>query len=82
MVSSPTGLPTLLFGPLWVDYRISPAPGSGTATLLSAVLWMPFPSGFLGAARRYVLAWGDVLMMRKQLYTLSRLAEGTATART
>lgn len=70
------GLPTFLFGALWVDYRISPSAGTGPATLLSAVLWMPPPSGLLGASRRYALAWGDVLMMRKQLRTLSRLAEG------
>lgn len=69
------GLPTLLFGALWVDYRLSPAPGPRSTTLLSAVLWMPHPPGPLGAVRRYLLAWGDVLMMRKQLRTLSRLAE-------
>lgn len=67
------GPPTLLFGAIEVDYRIEPGPV--TDSLLSAVLWMPPLPGPLGAARRYLLAWGDALMMRKQLRTLSRLAE-------
>lgn len=67
------GPPTLLFGAITGEYRLTPAPGAGT--LLSVVLWMPPLPGPAGGLRRDLLAWGDVLMMRKQLRTLSRLAE-------
>ena len=69
------GLPTRLFGAITVRYAIVPLP-SGRA-LLRGDLWMPPIGSRWGRARRYLLAWGDLLMMRKQLRTLAALAETT-----
>lgn len=68
------GMPRRVFGDITVEYRIDPITGS--TTRLSAMLWLPPIGGAAGRLRRYLLAWGDVLMMRRQLLTLSRLAEG------
>lgn len=67
------GLPTLLFGALALRYDVITLPGS--RSLLQASLWWPRPPGPFGTLRRYLLAWGDVLMMRRQLLTLRALAE-------
>lgn len=78
------GWPTRVFGAITVRYVIEPlAQGESR---LSAVLWMPPVGRWLGRARRYLLAWGDVIMMRKQLRVLTahaeRLTPSRATPRT
>jgi hypothetical protein len=69
------GWSTTLFGAITVRYRID-QPSTGE-TRLSAQLQMPPVPGPLGGLRRYLLAWGDVVMMRKQLRVLSRLASNS-----
>lgn len=68
-----------IFGDITVRYDIEPVVDSRSR--LRAILWMPSPGGPLGGMRRYLLAWGDLLMMRKQLLVLRVLAEGTPGAR-
>lgn len=77
-ISMKPGWPTRLFGAIAVRYAIIPT-GDGRV-LLRGDLSMPPPGRALGRLRRYLLAWGDLLMMRKQLRTLRSLAE-EATAR-
>lgn len=72
-VSMNSGWPRLVFGAITVRYAI--VPSSSGRTLLRADLWMPPLDGPLAALRRYLLAWGDLFMMRKQLRTLAALAE-------
>lgn len=74
------GWPTQLFGALDVRYDIVPDQGS-PGSVLVARLRMPLPPGPLARLRRTALAWGDLLMMRKQLHTLARLAEATTASR-
>lgn len=66
------GAPSRLFGALVVEYRIDRLPGDERQ--LGAILRMP-SAGRGAAARNIALAWGDLVMMRKQLRELSRLAE-------
>lgn len=70
------GWPTRAFGALTVKYQISQRAESRCQ--LSVALWVPLIGRRLGHFRRYLLAWGDVLMMRKQLRVLSELAEQEA----
>lgn len=72
------GWPTLAFGAITVRYDIARV--SGPRSLLRATLRMPPLAGPLSDQRRYLLAWGDLLMMRKQLRTLSALAAQTSIA--
>lgn len=67
------GRPTAAFGAIDLTYSIEAADAEHTH--LSAVMWMPPIGRVLGRARRYLLAWGDLVMMRKQLRTLAALAE-------
>lgn len=67
------GPPTLLFGALALRYDVLET--AGGRRLLRASLWWPRAGGPLGGLRRHLLAWGDVLMMRRQLLTLRELAE-------
>ncbi|GAA1866318.1 hypothetical protein GCM10009751_25590 [Myceligenerans crystallogenes] len=62
-----------LFGQVRVTYAVRP---EGEGSRLIAVLRLAAGGGALSSARRLGLAWGDLLMMRKQLYTLRDLAEG------
>ncbi|WP_344884404.1 SRPBCC family protein [Zhihengliuella alba] len=73
-ISMKPGWPTRLFGAIAVRYAIIPT-GRGRV-LLRGDLSMPPAGRVLGRPRRYLLAWGDLIMMRKQLRTLSSLAEG------
>lgn len=66
------GRPTRVFGPLAVTYRVEPV--GDRRSRLVAVLRVEGGRGLPGAARRRALAWGDLLMMRKQLRTLADLA--------
>ncbi|NKE10800.1 MULTISPECIES: hypothetical protein [Kocuria] len=66
------GMPTLLFGPVTVHYRAEPR-GAGSRLVVNLVV--PRPPGPLATLRRYALAWGDLIMMRKQVIELKRLTE-------
>ncbi|WP_114854886.1 hypothetical protein [Brachybacterium sp. YJGR34] len=72
------GAPTWIFGAITVRYAIVPR-GDGDA-LLRGDLWMPAGGGPAARLRRYLLAWGDLLMMSKQLRTLRALAERDSSA--
>jgi hypothetical protein len=67
-----------LFGEVWVSYLVRPAPGS--ACRLLAKLLVRYPPTVAGAFMRRVLPLGDLVMMRRQLLTLKRLAERDASA--
>lgn len=68
-----------MFGDVIVSYAVDPDPvdGAGRSRLVAA---LRFAGGAnpLSRARRYALAWGDLLMMRKQLLTLAGHAEASA----
>lgn len=70
------GPPSRIFGAITVRYDIERV--GKTRSQLRATLWLPPIGGPLGGARRYLLAWGDLLMMRKQLLVLTALAERTS----
>ncbi|CAH0191296.1 hypothetical protein SRABI02_01730 [Plantibacter cousiniae] len=65
------GVATLLFGAIELRYTTIPA-GAGV-WLLAEMLVPPTPGPF-GRVRRTILAWGDFVMMRKQLLVLAHLA--------
>lgn len=69
-----------LFGEVWVSYLVRPGPAGGCRLL--AKLLVRYPPTFLGAVMRRVLPLGDLVMMRRQLLTLKRLAERDASAET
>lgn len=60
-----------IFGDLAVTYLVQPA---GSGSRLVAKLVLAADPGALQGARRYLLAWGDLVMMQKQLRTLAGLA--------
>ena len=63
-----------MFGPVAMTYASEPDPaGSRIVCRLAAASGSPFRR-----ARASALAWGDLVMMRKQLLTLRRLAERDA----
>lgn len=74
-----TGLPGAerLFGPLAITYAIRPHLRS-TRLVVKLLVGRAGP---LGELRRYLLGWGDLVMMRKQLLTLKELAERTPDGR-
>jgi hypothetical protein len=65
-----------LFGRVFVSYRT--APDGPDATRLLAKLRVVPPPGLRGRLLAALLPWGDLVMMRKQLLTLARLAERSA----
>lgn len=67
------GWPTTFFGALTLAYGVEELAAEWSR--LSAVLWMPPIGRVFGRSRREALAWGDLVMMRKQLTTLADLAE-------
>ena len=72
------GRPTRIFGAITLNYRVETI--TRFRSQLVAALWMPPIGRVLGKILRYLLAWGDLLMMRKQLLTLAALAERDAGA--
>jgi hypothetical protein len=66
---------TGLFGQMTIHYGVERL---GEGSRLAVQLVVPPANGPLKELRRYALAWGDLLMMRKQLKELKRLAEATA----
>ena len=68
-----------VFGRLAVSYVVEPR-GAGRCRIV-ACLSVAAPAFVLESARLTLLAFGDLLMMRKQLITLKRCAEWTAGGR-
>jgi hypothetical protein len=66
------------FGDLAVSYFIVPVVEQGSARRcrLLVKLIAKYPRGLQGMMLRTLLPWGDLLMMRRQLLNLKRLAEG------
>lgn len=62
----------ILYGDLAVSYTVQPREG-GSRLVVKMVL--AAKTGPLESVRRTLLAWGDLVMMRKQLRTLAELAE-------
>ena len=62
-----------LFGRTWVTYRVVPE-GERASRLLAKLRVAP-PAGLRGGLVARLLPVGDLVMMRKQLSTLARLAE-------
>lgn len=71
LVTKP-GRPSTLFGRLAMTYAWRPGEASNR---LVGVIDLPVTGPIAPAARRWLLAWGDLPMMRKQLLVLSGLAE-------
>ncbi|WP_167133126.1 hypothetical protein [Paramicrobacterium chengjingii] len=67
------GWSTRVFGAITVTYNIVRV--SESESVLRAILGMPRIPVLFGGFGRYMLAWGDLIMMRKQLRLLSVLAE-------
>ena len=61
------------FGNLAVSYTVLPTADGGSRLVVK--LAMAIEGGCLHAVRRRLLAWGDLVMMRKQLLQLTTLAE-------
>lgn len=61
-----------IFGPLAITYRVRPK-SEGACRLV--VRLDAGATGWMQRMRRWLLGWGDLLMMRKQLLTLKELAE-------
>ena len=65
---------TAAFGHVTITYRVRPHPDGAR---LAAKLRIRYPSGPYGWIAGGVLPAGDLLMMRRQLLNLARLAEAT-----
>ena len=70
------------FGDLVVSYVIVPAayPSAESCRLLVKLV-AKYPRGLYGRTMRVLLPWGDLIMMRRQLLNLKRLAEETEKGR-
>lgn len=68
---------TRVFGQIALTYQVT-ATGSDSSRLVAAMTVSA--STRLGRLRRWLLGWGDLVMMRKQLLTLRQLAEETHAA--
>jgi hypothetical protein len=70
-----------MFGDVAVSYLVVThvaRPTSGCRLLVKLVA--KYPGGFKGRMMRALLPWGDLIMMRRQLLNLKRLAEETEQA--
>ncbi len=63
-----------LFGRVAVTYRVAEGPGGRSRLVAKVLVKHPRP-GLRGAFAGFVLAPGDLVMMRRQLMNLARLAE-------
>ncbi|MEP6570248.1 MAG: hypothetical protein ABJC10_10775 [Acidobacteriota bacterium] len=71
------------FGDIAVTYLIIPVDNRSTQSCrLLVKLVAKYPRGLYGRAMRMLLPWGDLIMMRRQLLNLKRLAEATEKGRT
>jgi hypothetical protein len=71
-----------IFGDVVVSYLIEPSlADSSSGCRLLVKLVATYLSGVKGRMMRALLPWGDLIMMRRQLLNLKRLAEETAKAR-
>ena len=61
-----------LFGDLAISYTVRQLEAGRSRLVVKIAL--AITPGRVSAVHRYLLAWGDLLMMRKQLRTLTRLA--------
>lgn len=75
-ITEPAGIP--LFGRLPLIYQTVALPGAAPRTTLRGDIALPRPATALARVRNAALAWGDLVMMRRQLLTLARLSETTA----
>jgi len=68
-----------MFGDIAVSYLIVPLANdpSRRSCRLLVKLTVKHPSGIYGKMMRTLLPWGDLIMMRRQLLNLKRLAEET-----
>lgn len=66
-------LPPRFFGECSITYRITS--GTGQPNRLVVKLTLRYPAGPIGWLARHLLPTGDLIMMRKQLFTLKKLAE-------
>jgi hypothetical protein len=67
------------FGALAVSYVVAPVAGGRCRLLVK--LAVRYPRGVRGSVMRRLLPWGDLVMMRRQLLNLKRLAEASANGR-
>ena len=67
------------FGSFAATYMVIEEPGGSTRLLVK--ISSPPPRGIRATIMHAVLAWGDLLMMRRQLLNLKRLAERSARER-
>ena len=63
-----------LFGDMAITYAVHPVGDRQSRLVVKLVLAEPSGPGHV--VRLRALAWGDLVMMRRQLVTLARLAEG------
>jgi len=66
-----------IFGDVAVTYQVVPR-ADGTARLVVKLVARYPRTPVLGSLVAWLLPWGDLVMMRKQLLTLKALAEGAA----
>jgi hypothetical protein len=66
-----------LFGPIAITYQATPR-GESASRIVVCMTIGASDSG--SQVRRWLLGWGDLVMMRKQLLTLKHLAESTSPA--
>lgn len=64
------------FGDIAVSYVIVPTAADSNRLVVKLVA--RYPTGAKGSLLRALLPWGDLIMMRRQLLNLKRLAEQTA----